>query len=102
MKCVNSLSVLWSAIEGDADAYGLYLQPSGAPGAGPSPAPQRQAGVFRINCIDCLDRTNVVQVRVLAAKVALRSTSPSCFTRRLKCVVALHPAACLCQHSEAT
>src|SRR5882762_11819105 len=23
----------------------------------------RQKGVFRVNCIDCLDRTNVVQVR---------------------------------------
>lgn len=22
----------------------------------------RQTGVFRVNCIDCLDRTNVVQV----------------------------------------
>lgn len=22
----------------------------------------RQSGVFRVNCIDCLDRTNVVQV----------------------------------------
>lgn len=25
----------------------------------------RQNGVFRVNCIDCLDRTNVVQVCML-------------------------------------
>ncbi|GBF98164.1 hypothetical protein Rsub_10576 [Raphidocelis subcapitata] len=57
------LSVLWSQIEGDSESYGLYLQPSdsAAAGPGPAPAPQRQSGVFRINCVDCLDRTNVVQ-----------------------------------------
>jgi hypothetical protein len=55
--------VLWSQIEGDADSYGLYLQPSdsAAAGAGPVPEARRQSGVFRINCVDCLDRTNVVQ-----------------------------------------
>lgn len=28
---------------------------------------KRQSGVFRVNCIDCLDRTNVTQ-----AKIAMR------------------------------
>lgn len=55
-----------SQIEGDAASYGLYVQPSASSDAtsasGPLPVPQRQAGVFRINCVDCLDRTNVVQV----------------------------------------
>lgn len=27
----------------------------------------QQKGVFRVNCIDCLDRTNVVQVRVISS-----------------------------------
>ncbi len=58
------LSILWDQIKSDAAAYGLYVQP--APTATPEPshplpAPQRQSGAFRINCVDCLDRTNVVQ-----------------------------------------
>ncbi|KAI8468529.1 MAG: SacI homology domain-containing protein [Monoraphidium minutum] len=54
------LSVLWSSIEADAAAYGLYLQP-GPAGGPPGVAAARQSGAFRINCVDCLDRTNVVQ-----------------------------------------
>jgi hypothetical protein len=30
-----------------------------------------QKGVFRVNCIDCLDRTNVVQVKAHASFVRI-------------------------------
>ena len=29
----------------------------------------RQSGVYRVNCIDCLDRTNVVQVSEISTKI---------------------------------
>jgi phosphatidylinositol 4-phosphatase len=31
----------------------------------------QQKGAFRVNCIDCLDRTNVVQVSAFAFMVGL-------------------------------
>jgi len=89
------LSVLWAQIEADSNSYGLYLQPSATDTATatatPTPPPQRQSGVFRINCVDCLDRTNVVQgvlgrtalegvlraLGVLAAGEKLPTTLPS-------------------------
>ena len=39
-----------------------------------------QKGAFRVNCIDCLDRTNVVEVR--------DSVYPQCFTREISFAVA--------------
>lgn len=48
------LSLLWDQIAGDFERWGFYAE-GGAGG------PVRQGGVFRTNCIDCLDRTNVVQ-----------------------------------------
>ena len=54
----DRLETLWSEIGGDVDAAGFYF----APGDGTArPVPRRQTGVVRTNCIDCLDRTNVVQ-----------------------------------------
>jgi len=46
------LERLWAVIEKYTDSYGAFQE--GIQG-------QRQSGVLRINCIDCLDRTNVVQ-----------------------------------------
>ncbi len=39
-------------IEKHVDQYGVFQA---------GERPQKQSGVLRINCIDCLDRTNVVQ-----------------------------------------
>ena len=47
------LSLLWSQIRGDFEQFGFYTEGQGIS--------TRQEGVFRVNCIDCLDRTNVVQ-----------------------------------------
>lgn len=49
------LDLLWELISGDVARLGYYLE---APGLSLS---LRQKGVIRTNCIDCLDRTNVVQ-----------------------------------------
>ena len=51
MSC--RLALLWKEIRDDFERFGFYVE-----GRGIS---QRQGGVFRVNCIDCLDRTNVVQ-----------------------------------------
>ncbi|KDD73555.1 hypothetical protein H632_c2059p1, partial [Helicosporidium sp. ATCC 50920] len=48
------LSVLWDAIRDDSERFGYWFRD----GAG---AEARQEGVLRTNCIDTLDRTNVVQ-----------------------------------------
>ena len=54
----DRLETLWSDVGADVAAAGFYF----APGDGAArPVPRRQTGVVRTNCIDCLDRTNVVQ-----------------------------------------
>ena len=65
-KRYHRISLLWDQILGDFVKQGFFLQgPSLAPS---SPAHvKRQQGVVRTNCIDCLDRTNVLQ-GVLARK----------------------------------
>ena len=40
--------------------HGLFFAPASASETGPAPEASHQTGVFRINCIDCLDRTNVL------------------------------------------
>eukprot|EP00879_Flechtneria_rotunda_P022256 GHRR01023482.1.p1 GENE.GHRR01023482.1~~GHRR01023482.1.p1 ORF type:complete len:442 (+),score=142.53 GHRR01023482.1:302-1627(+) len=47
------LSVLLDKIRPEYEHYGQFMTGT--------PQEKRQDGVFRINCIDCLDRTNVVQ-----------------------------------------
>jgi len=49
----DRLGLLWNEIRGDFKRFGFYVESRGLS--------QRQGGVFRVNCIDCLDRTNVVQ-----------------------------------------
>ncbi|GIL91240.1 hypothetical protein Vretimale_18840 [Volvox reticuliferus] len=48
------LSLLWDKIRDDFGKYGFFLYRNGK-------VERRQRGVMRTNCIDCLDRTNVVQ-----------------------------------------
>lgn len=50
----HRLAELWSEVECDYQKFGSFIQDEDG-------AVRRQAGVFRTNCIDCLDRTNVVQ-----------------------------------------
>ena len=38
----------------------------------------QQKGVFRVNCIDCLDRTNVVQVSAFVTRLNYMSNAWSC------------------------
>ncbi len=49
------LSVLWNEIMGDFNRFGYWFRDN----AGTA---DKQNGVFRTNCVDTLDRTNVVQV----------------------------------------
>eukprot|EP00775_Hariotina_reticulata_P001529 gene1529-1867_t len=49
----NWLAMLWQKIQPEYRHYGQFMTGTAHT--------SRQAGVFRINCVDCLDRTNVVQ-----------------------------------------
>jgi hypothetical protein len=54
----DRLESLWEEVGGDVAAHSYFY----APGDGAArPVPREQTGVVRTNCIDCLDRTNVVQ-----------------------------------------
>jgi hypothetical protein len=61
----HRLQILMDRLKGDIDDQNYYL--STADGT----VLQRQNGVFRVNCIDCLDRTNVVHS--MLARVVLES-----------------------------
>lgn len=50
----HNLSKLWNSIQGEHASYGAWSR-------GGKQGNSRQSGVFRTNCIDTLDRTNVVQ-----------------------------------------
>eukprot|EP01137_Pigoraptor_chileana_P028692 Opistho-2@12899 len=52
MDSLNSL--LWSGVEGHVSQHGYFVKDGTA-------VKQRQTGILRTNCLDCLDRTNVVQ-----------------------------------------
>ncbi|GMH37947.1 hypothetical protein BSKO_05831 [Bryopsis sp. KO-2023] len=53
-KNYHRISVLWNKIEADFKAFGYFKMENGQ-------VTMRQSGVFRTNCVDCLDRTNVLQ-----------------------------------------
>ncbi|GAX76741.1 hypothetical protein CEUSTIGMA_g4188.t1 [Chlamydomonas eustigma] len=53
-KSYHRLSILWDQISSDMSRYGYFLHT-------PKGVVSKQMGVVRTNCIDCLDRTNVVQ-----------------------------------------
>jgi hypothetical protein len=51
----HRLQILMDRLKEDIEDQGYYFSTND------STVLQRQTGVFRVNCIDCLDRTNVVQ-----------------------------------------
>lgn len=60
----RGLASLLSCLQADVQRFGFFTR-----GIDVSGVPKRQSGVFRVNCVDCLDRTNVVQS--MLARVAL-------------------------------
>lgn len=72
----DRLEELWPSLAPDVrDSHSFYF----APGEGrlSSPGPRAQTGVVRTNCVDCLDRTNVVQ-GWLGRKALLEALSAVC------------------------
>jgi len=73
------LEELWPALAADVDfengAHSFFFKPG--EGRLASPAPRSQRGVVRTNCVDCLDRTNVVQ-GWLGRKALLAALSAVC------------------------
>ena len=74
-----NLSKLWANIKDDFASYGSWSssgpgEPADSPGATSAKTKTTQSGVFRTNCIDTLDRTNVVQ-GLLARKSLERELS---------------------------
>ena len=63
----DKLSILVGKCKPQLAEFSYFFNPSSASGSGvngggvDSGVVQFQKGVFRTNCIDCLDRTNVVQ-----------------------------------------
>ncbi|KAF6258005.1 SacI homology domain-containing protein [Scenedesmus sp. NREL 46B-D3] len=53
VRRARALSVLWSRLQPEFARYGQFMTGT--------QHNSRQEGVFRVNCVDCLDRTNVVQ-----------------------------------------
>ncbi len=69
----RGLAALLSRIRDDIRRYGFFS--SGMDKLGHT---ERQNGVFRVNCVDCLDRTNVVQS--IIGRVALTKQLAALFT----------------------
>lgn len=59
----DKLSILIGKCRGQLSDFGYFFNPgsSSSDPAAADAAVQFQKGVFRTNCVDCLDRTNVVQ-----------------------------------------
>lgn len=72
----DRLEELWPALAPDVrDSHSFYFSPG--EGKLASPAPRAQTGIVRTNCVDCLDRTNVVQ-GWLGRKALLEALSVVC------------------------
>ena len=86
----RATDALLATLAGDLDAHGAFVVRAGraraaskaAPRASPPPPPsllRRQLGALRVNCKDCLDRTNLAQSavarRTLAASLAFLARS---------------------------
>ena len=65
----SNLDILWQALSRDFATFGMW-ELDGCGGT-----KWRQSGVIRTNCVDCLDRTNVVQG--LLARKALEAACRS-------------------------
>uniref|UniRef100_H2YC96 Phosphatidylinositol-3-phosphatase SAC1 n=1 Tax=Ciona savignyi TaxID=51511 RepID=H2YC96_CIOSA len=59
----NRLSILMDKIELDQEQFGYFMQNRDGT------VFMKQSGVFRTNCMDCLDRTNVVQSLIARASL---------------------------------
>lgn len=72
----DRLEELWPSLSADVrDSHSFSFSPG--EGKLASPAPRSQTGVVRTNCVDCLDRTNVVQ-GWLGRKALLEALSAVC------------------------
>jgi hypothetical protein len=84
------LTALWRLLADDFERDGMWVVVGGGGGAGGAGATattttqnqnQRQCGVIRTNCVDCLDRTNVVQGllgrKALARALAMAGALPA-------------------------
>jgi len=72
----DRLEELWPALKGDVEeSHSFFFSPG--EGKLASPTPRAQSGVVRANCVDCLDRTNVVQ-GWLGRKALLEALSAVC------------------------
>lgn len=69
-----NLTKLWDNIKGDFASYGSWSGSGESADLPPTTVKTTQSGVFRTNCIDTLDRTNVVQ-GLLARKSLERELS---------------------------
>ncbi|RKP15104.1 Endonuclease/exonuclease/phosphatase, partial [Piptocephalis cylindrospora] len=71
------------SLRGAIETYGHELIRMGEDGEGSREVIMRQTGIFRINCLDCLDRTNVMQ-SLLSREVLLHAFAhlPSPFQSR--------------------
>lgn len=71
------LEELWPSLSSDVEkVHSFYFAPGEGKGIA-SPTPLKQRGVVRTNCVDCLDRTNVVQ-GWLARKALLAALRAVC------------------------
>jgi hypothetical protein len=61
----QNLDKLINRLSPTQEEYGYYMEQSGT-------VTSRQTGVFRTNCIDCLDRTNVVQSMLASKSLAVQ------------------------------
>lgn len=72
----RGLTLLLERVKQDINLYGIFATGLDATGKNAS-----QKGVFRVNCVDCLDRTNVVQS--LLSRVALNMQLEAVFSPEL-------------------
>ena len=70
----DRLSILINRLANDMDSFGYFL-------ATRHGAPLTQRGIFRTNCIDCLDRTNVVQSLLAKRMLHIQLLRLADFTR---------------------
>lgn len=73
----RGLSLLLEKLRDNISAFGVFVNDLTAPQNN-----TLQSGVFRVNCVDCLDRTNVVQSMI--AREALAMQLAAIFSQQLK------------------
>lgn len=50
----------------------------------------KQEGIFRVNCMDCLDRTNVVQAAIARVVMEQQVSNMYFFLKNLKCITYMY------------